>query len=242
MKTLVIHPKDKSTDFLKPIYHGRNWTVITGGTKQEVRDAIDEHDHIIMLGHGTPQGLLAVGQFKKKPYKKPEIKKLGKAPLLAQGGDRIPGEDDDLDFDYFDDRKVDSGYNYTSTFTSYTTGYVVDDTNADQLRKKKVTAIWCNADQYMEWNDLSGFYTGMFISERAEAVMIGTESAEEWMVEESNYEFARLMREMILMPNNDTLSQMKLKYGVLAKRNSVAKYNWLRLYSRYADRAAQVAS
>lgn len=69
MKTLIIHPNDKSTDFLKLIYSGiENKTVVTGGmTKDEVRNLIAEHDRVIMLGHGTPFGLMAVGQFTSNP-------------------------------------------------------------------------------------------------------------------------------------------------------------------------------
>ena len=65
MKTLVIHPKDRSTDFLKPIYAGLdNVTLVTGGWSQnQIREAIQTHDQVIMMGHGSPSGLFAVGQF-----------------------------------------------------------------------------------------------------------------------------------------------------------------------------------
>ena len=65
MKTLVIHPKDSSTDFLKPIYqHLPDTTVVTGGVfKDEIIDLIMQHDRVIMLGHGTPYGLLSMDQF-----------------------------------------------------------------------------------------------------------------------------------------------------------------------------------
>jgi hypothetical protein len=65
MSTLVVHPKDTTTDFLKPIYAPiKDKTVITGGiTKIELRELIKSHHRVIMLGHGTPNGLMAVGQF-----------------------------------------------------------------------------------------------------------------------------------------------------------------------------------
>ena len=72
MKTLVIHPDDRSTDFLKPIYEGiQDKTVVTGGrhgdknrmTKKEVNELIKTHDRVIMLGHGCPYGLFSVGMF-----------------------------------------------------------------------------------------------------------------------------------------------------------------------------------
>ena len=69
MKTLVIHPKDPTTDFLKPIYQALpDTTVVEGGVfKDEIIDLILQHDRVIMLGHGTPSGLLAVGRFPGNP-------------------------------------------------------------------------------------------------------------------------------------------------------------------------------
>ncbi len=71
MKTLVIHPQDKTTDFLIPIYMNMGGfpdfekpTVIRGGmTKTEVHQEIQQHDRIIMMGHGSPSGLFSISQF-----------------------------------------------------------------------------------------------------------------------------------------------------------------------------------
>jgi hypothetical protein len=65
MKTLIIHPKDNTTKFLTGIYATlSNKTVITGGiTQSELKKHIDSHDRVIMLGHGSPMGLLSVNQF-----------------------------------------------------------------------------------------------------------------------------------------------------------------------------------
>jgi hypothetical protein len=62
MRTLVIHPHDNSTHFLKPIYEDiPNKTVITGGLViAEVENLISLHDRIIMLGHGSPKGLFGI--------------------------------------------------------------------------------------------------------------------------------------------------------------------------------------
>ena len=62
MKTLVIHPDDRSTDFLKPIYSNLpNTTVLTENVSQPtLKKAITEHDQIIMMGHGSPSGLFNV--------------------------------------------------------------------------------------------------------------------------------------------------------------------------------------
>jgi hypothetical protein len=65
LKTLVVHPADPTTDFLKPIYAGiPNCTVVTSGTIWELDLQIEDADRIICLGHGTGRGLLSMGQFK----------------------------------------------------------------------------------------------------------------------------------------------------------------------------------
>ena len=65
IKTLIIHPEDESTLFLENIYKNiDNKTVITKDkTKHEIIDLINEHDKVIMLGHGSPDGLFSVGKF-----------------------------------------------------------------------------------------------------------------------------------------------------------------------------------
>jgi hypothetical protein len=65
MTNLIIHPTDRSTDFLKPIYANiTDATILNSGVgKGQVAKLISEHDRIIMLGHGSPYGLFSIGQF-----------------------------------------------------------------------------------------------------------------------------------------------------------------------------------
>ena len=59
MKTLVIHPKDYTTDFLSVIYDDKDWTIInTNVSKSYIKKQIKSHERIIMLGHGTDYGLI----------------------------------------------------------------------------------------------------------------------------------------------------------------------------------------
>ena len=62
-RTLVIHPKDNSTEFLHSIYKDIvGATVITGDTtKADLKDLIVNHDRTIMLGHGSAGGLFGIG-------------------------------------------------------------------------------------------------------------------------------------------------------------------------------------
>ena len=58
-KTLVIHPADPTTDFLKIIYQDRNFTEETKNFEpNNLKYMIQEHDRIVMLGHGYHHGLL----------------------------------------------------------------------------------------------------------------------------------------------------------------------------------------
>jgi hypothetical protein len=71
MKTLIIHPDDRSTDFLCPIYLTAtnrlkfdDVTLFRGGqSKGQILEAIQTHDQIIMMGHGSPYGLFAMGLY-----------------------------------------------------------------------------------------------------------------------------------------------------------------------------------
>ena len=71
MKRLILHPEDRSTDFLKPIYSQlENTTVITGGLRRqsEIHELIQSHDQVIMLGHGFSEGLSSARQFGLNPF------------------------------------------------------------------------------------------------------------------------------------------------------------------------------
>lgn len=69
-KVLVIHPQDESTDMLKVIYEGKDWEVINSpyASKDYIKSRIDANDMVIMLGHGTPMGLLGCLSDYHSPY------------------------------------------------------------------------------------------------------------------------------------------------------------------------------
>ena len=63
--TFVLHPDDRSTDFLSPLHrHLEDKNVITGGIgEKKIREYLMGHDQLILMGHGTSNGLLSVGKF-----------------------------------------------------------------------------------------------------------------------------------------------------------------------------------
>lgn len=62
MKTLIIHPEDKTTEFLSTIYDGMQNCVILKTKEQfkNIEDEIRNADRVICLGHGTEDGLLEI--------------------------------------------------------------------------------------------------------------------------------------------------------------------------------------
>jgi len=179
MKTLIIHPKDNSTSFLDIVYTPiEDKTVVTGGiTRKELRDLIESHDRVMMMGHGSPGGLFSVGQFKD------------------------------------------------------TRGFIIDDSMVNHLKKKENNVfIWCNADKFVEYHELRGFYSGMFISETGEASYCGLPGTPQDVVDESNYGFCNIISKYINQNTDIIYENVKKEYGLIAEENSVAFYNNLRLY------------
>lgn len=172
MKTLVIHPDDRSTDFLRPIYkHVANLTLITGeATRDEILDHIEINDRVFMMGHGSPMGLF--------------------------------------------------GYNFGRP-------YVIYSDCVEALRKKEhnVMYIWCHANQFVDHYDLKGMYSGMFISEVAEANFCGVKDATQELVTASNDWFANACGNCINESIESVYNQVKDSYSVEAKYNPVAAYN-----------------
>ncbi len=112
-------------------------------------------------------------------------------------------------------------------------GYVIDYTMVEALRKKQDNVfIWCNADIFVNFHDLKGFYSGMFISEVAEAEYCRVFGTNQNMVDESNHEFCRMLSEHINNPTEIIHENVTKAYGELAQHNLVAEYNSERLYKR----------
>lgn len=66
LKILIIHPEDNTTKFLSSIYEDIECTVIKDSniSSSKIKQAIKEHDIIIMLGHGTESGLIDMSKNK----------------------------------------------------------------------------------------------------------------------------------------------------------------------------------
>lgn len=180
VRNVVVHPEDRSTDFLSPIYRSaEDKTVLTkNSTLDEIHELIKTSDRAMMMGHGCPNGLFSIGKFRN------------------------------------------------------CMGLVISRSAVEHLKDKPESIyIWCNADKFVEPNDLRGFYSGMFISEVGEAKYCGVQVNQE-MVDESNNAFAEIVGKYIHLPVAELYEKVMEEYGELAKTNPVAKYNHDRLYLR----------
>ena len=68
MATLVIHPEDITTYFLKPIYSmNTEWKVITSNIikSEELIAEIEKADNLILMGHGDVNGLFSINNSTK---------------------------------------------------------------------------------------------------------------------------------------------------------------------------------
>ena len=65
MDTLIVHPTDATTKFLEGTYKAiSSKQLIQGGKrKSELLKLMTKHPRCLMMGHGSPFGLLSVGQF-----------------------------------------------------------------------------------------------------------------------------------------------------------------------------------
>jgi len=178
MTTLVIHPNDHSTDFLKPIYKNikGNTTILSDGySKNIVRELINQSDRVIMLGHGSPMGLFAVGQFK-----------------------------------------------------DCSNGMIIDKSMVEALSNKSNNIyIWCNADKFVNYFHLKGFYSGMFISEYSEALCCNT-IANPDDIEHSNDLFSAIVGKNVMLEAKNLCAIAKINYCI--PNNKVVEYNNQRLY------------
>jgi hypothetical protein len=109
--------------------------------------------------------------------------------------------------------------------------YIVDDSFAPLLAERSNSVfIWCNADQFVTHHKLRGFYTGMFVSEVAEATLMGLGSTTQREVDESNSTFVESIAAFSGHGPRMMHAAARHKYGHLATYNQVAKYNHERLY------------
>jgi hypothetical protein len=109
---------------------------------------------------------------------------------------------------------------------------VVNSEHVKYLRgKERAIYIWCHANIFVEKHQLRGFYTGMFISEMAEARYYNVEATEA-QIAFSNALFAESVGKNIHLLPQDLLHEVLKNYGAYRNDIPVIDYNIQRLYAR----------
>jgi hypothetical protein len=112
-----------------------------------------------------------------------------------------------------------------------TNGYIIDQQMVPLLKEKKDNVfIWCNADKFVDFWKLKGFYSGMFISEIGEANYCGIPGTDQELIDESNFGFVNIISKYIVEDTETIHENVLNEYGVIAEQNPVALYNHMRLY------------
>ena len=111
--------------------------------------------------------------------------------------------------------------------------YIIDYSMVDALKKQDNNIyIWCDADCFVRARKLKGFFSGMFISEMAEALRFDIPDPTEEMIYNSNFEFSTLMSKYLDCDKRTLHANVVREYRKLAESNPVARYNVRRLYVR----------
>ena len=116
---------------------------------------------------------------------------------------------------------------YSHGFAAYITP-IIDGNMVYLLREKKDNVfIWCNADEFVKKHKLSGFSTGMFISELDEADMFNVRATQD-EINESNNRFAKVVGNYINKDGKTLQTIVKEDYML---DSDVARYNHERIYN-----------
>jgi hypothetical protein len=103
---------------------------------------------------------------------------------------------------------------------------VIDDSYAEILKTKFCIGIWCYACEFFEKHQLTGYYSGMMISEVAEAQLFGIVASEE-DIKVSNEKYVKAFSSAIEDP--DFLGAFKSRYYPLA--TELYQFNWQRVFT-----------
>lgn len=131
----------------------------------------------------------------------------------AKSYDRIIGLGHGFDEGLF----AKSGMNFTKKAFSH--GLAINSDWAPIMKTKQNVCIWCFASTWAKSYDVPGFFSGMFVSEVGEALLLGLEATEQ-EITESNYMFSKILGKNIFQEN--MYEKVLEEYN---GNNPVVKYN-----------------
>lgn len=124
---------------------------------------------------------------------------------------------------------VGHGDNYGLLYPDFN-GYMIDSRYVNFLRGKKIIAIWCFAKEFTTKYNLTGFSTGMFISDKHEAYNFEFGYIDENIIEKENISFA-LKLNKLLKDNIDYKEWPNILRKELNTKEGFVEFNYNSLIS-----------
>jgi hypothetical protein len=111
-------------------------------------------------------------------------------------------------------------------------GFMVDSRMVQFLRGKDIIGIWCNASNFADRYDLTGFFTSMFISNSEELVNCGFQTFDgcDEEIKRQNKIFASRINQFLTANTPSKEWAMKL-YNSLENEEKFVYYNYEAMYS-----------
>lgn len=112
-------------------------------------------------------------------------------------------------------------------------GYIIDSKMIQFIRGKNIIGIWCNASNFADRYDLTGFFTSMFISNTNELMECGFQAFEncEEEIRRQNLIFAERINEL-LTANTPSGDWATILYNSLTNSDErFVYYNYEAMYS-----------
>ena len=106
--------------------------------------------------------------------------------------------------------------------------YTLSSSNKDMIRAKRFIGIWCNALTFAKKNNVSGFFSSMFITNTLEADYLGMGNEGEERIKENEMKFVNTLNS--LLRNNIPMDKWKEAFTcIVDATNEVEVFNFTSL-------------
>ena len=103
--------------------------------------------------------------------------------------------------------------------------YTLSSSNKDMIRAKRFIGIWCNALTFAKKNNVSGFFSSMFITNTLEADYMGMGNVGKERIKESEMKFVNTLNS--LLRNNIPMDKWKEAFtSIIDTTNEVEVFNF----------------
>ena len=106
--------------------------------------------------------------------------------------------------------------------------YTLSSSNKDMIRAKRFIGIWCNALTFAKKNNVSGFFSSMFITNTVEADYMGMGNVGKERIKESEMKFVNILNSFLR--NNIPMDKWKEAFTcIVDATNEVEVFNFTSL-------------